>query len=148
MTIAEQLTDDMKTSMKAGDVLRTGVLRMLRGSLKNDEIKLGHPLDEEEAMKVLTREAKQRRDSIEAYRTAGRDDLREIEESELAIIATYLPAALSQAELAEVVDAVVTELGASGPAQTGQVIGAVMKRVGASADGGAVSAAVRARLSA
>jgi len=146
VNISLQLMEDMKTSMRAGDAERTGVLRLLRGSMKNEEIKVGHELDEAEAMKVLQREAKQRRDSIEAYQTAGRDDLRAIEEAELAIIATYLPEAMSEAELDGVIDAVVRELGAADPSKMGQVIGAVMKQVGARADGGAVSARVRARL--
>jgi uncharacterized protein YqeY len=145
--ITEQLTEDMKTSMKAGETERTGVIRLLRGAFKNEEIKVGHPLDDAEALKVLQREAKQRRDSIEAYRMAGRDDLRAIEEAELVIIATYLPEAMSDEELAAVVDAVATELGAD-MKQMGQVIGAVMKQVGARADGGAVSRLVRERLSA
>jgi uncharacterized protein YqeY len=148
VTITEQLLEDMKTSMKAGDADRTGVLRLLRGAIKNDEIKQGHELSEDEAMKVLTREAKQRRDSIEAYRAAGRDDLLKQEEMELGIIATYLPTALTADELAKIVDDVVTKLGATDPKQMGQVIGAVMAQVGARADGGAVSAAVRARLAA
>lgn len=148
MTIAEQLTEDMKSSMRAGDAARTGVLRLLRGAIKNDEIKLAHTLDDAEVMKVLQREAKQRRDSIEAYRTAGRDDLLQQEEMELAIISAYLPAALSEAELTKLVDEVVTQLGAVDVKQMGQVMGAVMKQVGARADGGAVSAAVRARLGA
>jgi uncharacterized protein YqeY len=148
VTIAEQLLEDMKTSMKAGEAARTGVLRLLRAALKNDEIKLGHELSEDEAMKVLAREAKQRRDSIEAYRTAGRDDLLAQEELELGIIATYLPTALTEAQLTAIVDEVVSTLGATDAKQMGQVIGAVMARVGASADGGAVSRLVRARLGA
>ena len=144
--IAEKLTQDMKDSMRAGEPERTGVVRLLRSSLKNEEIKIGHELSDDEAMKVLQREAKQRRDSIDAYRTAGRDDLLQIEEAELVVIASYLPAALGEAELAKVVDEVATQLGATDMKQMGQVMGAVMKRVGASADGSAVSQAVRARL--
>jgi len=136
----------MKASMLAGDTERTGVLRLLRSSMKYEEIKVGHPLSDEEALKVLQREAKQRRDSIDAYRTAGRDDLLAVEESELKVIAAYLPVALSVDELAKAVDEVVTQLGATDMKQMGQVIGAVMKRVGATADGGAVSQAVRSRL--
>ncbi len=148
MTILEQLTEDMKISMKAGEDVRTGVVRLLRGALKNEEIKSGHALDETEALKVLQREAKQRRDSIEAYKMAGRDDLRAIEEAELAIIATYLPQAMTEAEVAAVVDEVVKELGTPDMSQMGQVIGGVMKRVGARSDGGTVSRLVRARLQA
>lgn len=144
--IIEKLTEDMKASMLAGDAQRTGVLRLLRGALKNEEIKIGQAVGEDEALKVLQREAKQRRDSIDAYRAAGRDDLLAVEEAELEVIAGYLPVALSPDELAGVVDEVVKELGATDMKQMGQVIGAVMKRVGATADGGAVSQAVRARL--
>ncbi len=143
MTISEQLTEDMKTSMRAGTEVRTGVLRLLRGALKNEEIKAGHGLDEAEMLKVLQREAKQRRDSIDAYRSAGRDDLLAIEERELGIIATYLPEAMSEDELVKVVDGVIAELGKG---NMGQVMGAVMKQVGARADGAAVSRLVKERL--
>lgn len=147
MTISEQLLTDMKSSMIAGDSERTGVLRLLRGALKNEEIKAGHELSEDEAMKVLTREAKQRRDSIDAFKEAGRDDLIAQEELELAVISGYLPSPLTADELTAIVDEVVTDLGATDMKQMGQVIGAVMAKVGASADGGSVSQAVKARLS-
>jgi uncharacterized protein YqeY len=146
VSVIEQLAQDMKASMLAGDAERTGVLRLVKSAMKYEEIKAGHELNDDEALKVLQREAKQRRDSIDAYRTAGRDDLLAVEEAELSVIATYLPTALSSDELATVVDEVVKELGATDMKQMGQVIGAVMKRVGATADGGAVSQAVRARL--
>lgn len=146
MTIAERLTEDMKTSMKAQDAERTGVLRLLRGSLKNEEIKLGHGLSEDEALKVLQREAKQRRDSVEAYRSAGRADLVEREEAELAVIKGYLPETMSADDLAKVVDEVVGEIGATDAKQMGAVIGAVLKRVGARADGAMVSKLVREKL--
>lgn len=147
MTIAEQLTQDMKDSMKAGDSDRTGVLRLLRGALKNEEIKLGHPLEEAEVLKVLQREAKQRRDSITAYREASREDLLAIEEAELTVVQAYLPQALSEAEINVIVAEVMAEMGASGPSAMGAVIGGVMKRVGAQAEGGIVSRLVREALS-
>lgn len=147
MTISEQLLTDMKSSMIAGDSERTGVLRLLRGALKNEEIKAGHELSEEEAMKVLTREAKQRRDSIDAFKAANRDDLIAQEELELGVIAGYLPKPLTEEALAAIIDEVVTGLGAIDMKQMGQVIGAVMAKVGASADGGSVSRLVKARLS-
>jgi uncharacterized protein YqeY len=146
VTIVEQLTEDMKTSMKAGDSTRTGVLRLLRGSMKNEEIKQGHSLSDDEALKVLQREAKQRRDSMAAYDQAGRSDLKTVEEQELAVITTYLPQAMSEAELAGIVDAVIGELGATDVKQMGAVIGAVMKRVGAQAEGGEVSRLVKEKL--
>ena len=146
MTIAEQLTEDMKSSMKAQDADRTGVLRLLRGSLKNEEIKVGHGLSDDEALKVLQREAKQRRDSVEAYQAAGRTDLADREEAELKVIKCYLPEVMSDDELAKVVDEVVAETGATDAKQMGAVIGAVLKRVGARADGAAVSKLVREKL--
>ncbi len=146
MNTSEQITEDMKTSMKAGEAERTGVLRLLRSAFKNEEIKQGAPLDEAGVIKVLTREAKQRRDSIAAYETAGRQDLADTEQAELAIIQTYLPEAMTESELEGVVDKVIAEVGATSMAQMGQVIGAVMKEVGAKAEGGAVSAMVKRRL--
>lgn len=146
MNTSEQITEDMKTSMKAGEAERTGVLRLLRSAFKNEEIKQGAPLDEAGIIKVLTREAKQRRDSIAAYETAGRQDLADTEQAELAIIQTYLPEAMTESELEGVVDKVIAEVGATSMAQMGQVIGAVMKEVGAKAEGGAVSAMVKRRL--
>ena len=138
----------MNASMLAGDSKRTGVLRLLRAAIKNNEIKLGHKLDEPEVLKVLQREAKQRRDSIEAFRLAERKDLLVLEESELTVIASYLPEAMTTQELAKIVDEIVISLGATDIKQVGLVMGVVMKQVGAQADGGAVSSAVRLRLSA
>ena len=132
--------------MKAGDAERTGVVRLLRGAMKNEEIKAGHELSEDEALKVLQREAKQRRDSIEAYGSAGRADLAAHEEAELAVIKSYLPAVMSDEELAKVVDEAIAETGATDAKQMGAVIGAVMKKVGARADGGVVSKLVREKL--
>jgi uncharacterized protein YqeY len=146
--ISERLTEDMKSSMRAGDSERTGTLRLLRGALKNEEIKSGHALDEDEATKVLVREAKQRRDSIEAYSQANRTDLVETEEKELAIISEYLPQAMSEDEVRKLVDEVSAEMGATDMKQMGSVIGAVMKRAGAAADGGMVSRLVKEKLSA
>jgi uncharacterized protein YqeY len=146
VTVLERLTEDMKSSMKAGDADRTGVLRLLRGAMKNEEIKVGHPLDEAEALKVLQREAKQRRDSVTAYDAAGRNDLSAHEQVELKIIETYLPQALSEDELGKLVDEAIAETGASDMKQMGQVIGLVMQKVGARAEGGTVSKLVREKL--
>ena len=148
MNIQQTLTEDMKNSMKAGEADRTGVLRLLRGAIKNEEIKTGHPLAQDEALKVLQREAKQRRDSIAAYDAAGRADLKQVEQNELGIIEAYLPDAMSEADLKDVIESVVAELGTTDKQQMGQVIGAVMKRAGARAEGGLVSRLVRERLGA
>jgi uncharacterized protein YqeY len=146
MSTSEQLTEDMKASMIAGTSDVTGTLRLLRSSIKNDEIKVGHSLEESDVLKVLQREAKQRRDSIDQYTAANRPELAAIEQSELEIIQSYLPTALSNDELESVVNAVIARLEATDTKQLGAVIGAVMKEVGATAEGGAVSALVRAKL--
>ncbi len=148
MSTSEQLTEHMKTSMRAGDTARTGTLRLLKAAMKNEEIKLGHLLDEAEELKLLQREAKQRRDSIEQYTAAGRDELAAVEQAELEIIQEYLPEAMSEVELAAIIDEVITAQGASDMKQMGAVVGAVMQRVGVRAEGGAVSKLVRERLSA
>ncbi|HEY6736442.1 MAG TPA: GatB/YqeY domain-containing protein [Candidatus Saccharimonadia bacterium] len=146
MTLQERLTEDMKSSMKAGTADRTGVLRLVRGAIKNEEIKVGHPLGDDEVLKVLAREVKQRKDSIEAYTAAGRSELAEAEAAEQKIIAEYLPQAMDETELRQLIDAVVAQVGATDMKQMGVVIGQVMQQVGTRADGGTVSKLVRERL--
>jgi uncharacterized protein YqeY len=148
MLIAEQLMEDMKASMRAADARRTGVVRLLRAAIKYEEIKLGHELNNDEVLKVLQHEAKQRRDSIEQYTQGSRQDLADQEQYELEIIGSYLPKPLSEDELKTLVEQAVTDAGATSPAQMGQIIGVVMKMAGARADGGAVSRLVKERLSA
>lgn len=146
MTISEQLVADITASMKSGDSARTSTLRLLRSGMKNEEIKLGHELSEEEAMKSLMREAKQRRDSIAAYEEAGRAELVAEEQAELDIIVTYLPKPLSEAELQARVDAKISELGATDVKLMGAVIAAVMKETAGKAEGSEVSRLVKAAL--
>jgi uncharacterized protein YqeY len=146
MTVTAQIELDIAESMKAGDKTRTGVLRLLRNAFKNEQIKLGRELTEAEVLKVLQRESKQRRDSITAYNEAHRPELAAVEEGELVIIDTYLPEALTEDELKKIVDEVVTGLGKPDASAMGQVIGAVMAKVGAKAEGGAVAKLVRERL--
>lgn len=146
MTLLETLQRDMASSMKQGDATRTGTIRLLKSAMQNETIKIGHALDDAEAMKVLQREAKQRRDSITLYQAAGRDDLVAVEERELRLIDGYLPQPLGEDELITVIDAVITELGATDATKLGAVIGAVMAKVGATADGGSVSKLVKVRL--
>ena len=146
MTIYEQIMADLKASMLAGTSERTNALRLIKSSIKNEEIKIGHPLEDAEVEKVLQREAKQRRDSIDQYTGAGRPELAATEQSELSIIQEYLPEVLSAEELDQVVDQVIDRLGAKDSKQLGLVIGAVMQEVGAKADGSAVSALVRQKL--
>lgn len=144
MPILDQLTSDMGAAMKSGQSERVATLRLLRSAMSNERIKLGHELSDDEALKVLQREAKQRRDSIDQYQAAGRAELAQKEQAELELIECYLPQPLSEDELRSMVDAAVAELGSD--AQMGAVIGKVMAQAGARADGETVSRLVRERL--
>ncbi|TAK88862.1 GatB/YqeY domain-containing protein [Patescibacteria group bacterium] len=146
MSLIDTINQDLTAALKEQQADRVQVLRLIKTAFINEKIKLGHDLGEPEALKVLQREAKQRRDSIDQYRAGGRDDLADSEQQELAIIEGYLPQQLSQSELDDLVSQVISELKPSGPAQMGQVIGEVVKRASGRTDGAAVSAAVRAKL--
>jgi uncharacterized protein YqeY len=147
MALVSQIDQDLTTSMKEGMADRTAVLRLLKSSLKNEQIKLGHELSEEEALKVVQREAKQRKDSIAQYQQGGRNDLVDAEQGELTLIEAYLPAQMSEEELSQLVNKVIADTNATGVAQMGVVIGAVLKQAAGQADGAAVSRLVRQKLS-
>lgn len=146
MTLAEQITLNLTESMKAGTAERTSTLRLLKSAIKNEEIKLGHPLSQEETLKLLQAQSKQRRDSIEAYQKAGRSELAADEAAELAIIAEYLPQPLTTTELEEIVARVVSQTGATEIKQMGTVIGLVMRETAGKAEGSDVSRLVKTAL--
>ncbi len=135
-------------AMKARDAARTSALRMVRAALKNREIDKRAPLDDSDALQVLSTLAKQRRESIEQFQAGGRQDLVDKEVKELAILQEFLPAELSSAELRELVQKAVADGGAKGPRDMGKVMSAVMPSVKGRADGKAVNAMVREILSA
>jgi uncharacterized protein YqeY len=143
MAILEQVQADTRTAMKAGERDRVTALRMVADALQKD-LKQGG--DDEVA--VLRRERKRRLEAAEAYREGGSEDRAEAEEAEAREIERYLPAEISDDELASAVDAAIAETGASGPGDMGKVMGAVMPKLGGRADGKRVSAAVRERLAA
>jgi len=143
MPIVETVRSEMTAAMKSGDARRRDIMRLLLSSLQNARIDLGHDLSDDEAVGVLQREAKQRRDSIVEYRKGDREDLAQAEQEELDAIDVFLPAALSDDEVAELVRTVVAEVGASGPGDLGKVMGPLMQRVSGRADGGRVNALVR-----
>lgn len=143
----DQLQAQIHTAMKAGEKVRVAALRLLSAAVKYREVELGHELSAEEFTEVATREAKRRKESIEAYEGAGRTELVERERAELAVLEPYLPEALSADELTAIIEAAVASTGASGPGDLGAVMKAVMAEVKGRADGKAVSDAVRARLS-
>jgi uncharacterized protein YqeY len=143
MPLTDTIRSELTAAMKAGDAPRRDALRLIVASLHNARIAAGHDLDDDEAMRVLQREAKQRRDSIEEFRKGKREDLVLIEERELAIITAFLPAELSDDELGAIARGVIDEVGATGPGDLGKVMGPLMARLAGRADGKRANALVR-----
>lgn len=148
--LKDRLRDDLTTAMKARDELRTATLRMTLTAIKNEEVSGGaaRELDDAEVLKVVAREAKKRRESAEAYVAAGRQELADREVAEGAVLDAYLPAPLSDDDLAALVAAAVAEAGATTPQQMGAVMKLLTPRVTGRAEGGRVAAAVRQALAA
>lgn len=151
MSLQDDVTEAWKTAMKARDP-RKDALSLIRSELKKEAINArsdgsdATELDDDAALKVLTRMAKQRRESIAEYEKGGRADLVDKEAAELAVVQEFLPAALGEEELGKMIDEVIAETGASGPKEMGKVMGPVMKRAAGRADGNAVRALVQKRL--
>jgi len=147
--LKSRLHADLNTAMKARDELTTATLRMALTAITTEEVagKTARELSDDEVLKVLAREAKKRREATEAFADAGRTEPADRERAEGEVLATYLPAQLDDAELAELVRAAVAESGASGPQQMGQVMKLVQPRVAGRADGKRVSDEVRRQLS-
>ena len=143
MTLLSTLNDDMKTAMKAKDKETLQVIRMLKASIQNEQIKKGADLNEEEELTVLSREMKQRRDSLTEFEKADRTDLAEKVKGEIAIVEKYLPAQLDEAEIRQIVAGAIEKTGASSPKEFGKVMGAVMPQVKGKADGNQVNAIVK-----
>ena len=146
--LKDRLKDDLTTSMKARDELRTATLRMVLTALGNEEVagKAARTLSADEELKVLTREAKKRREAAEAFRSGGAEDRAARELAEEEVLSAYLPAQLSDDDLAALVAEAVASSGASGPSGMGAVMKAVGPKVAGRAEGGRVAAAVRAAL--
>ena len=142
MTIKTKLDDDLKQAMRAKDVLRRDVLRFLRSEIRNQEIRVQRELDDDGVTQVLSRQAQQRRDSVEAFAEANRDDLVEKERAELAVIMEYLPQQMTRDEIVELVGQVVSEVGAAGPGDMGKVMSRIMPQVRGRAEGREVSSIV------
>lgn len=143
MTLLSTLNDDMKTAMKAKDKETLQVIRMLKASIQNEQIKKGADLNEEEELTVLSREMKQRRDSLTEFEKADRTDLAEKVKGEIAIVEKYLPAQLDEAEIRQIVAGAIEKTGVSSPKEFGKVMGAVMPQVKGKADGNQVNAIVK-----
>ena len=146
MTLQERITEDMKAAMRAKDSARLGAIRLLQAAIKQKEVDERVTLDDAAVAAIVDKLAKQRKDSIAAFTQAGRQDLADKETAELAVLQAYLPARLAAEEVAAAVKALVAEVGASGPADMGKVMGAAKARLAGKADMAAVSAAVKAAL--
>ena len=145
--LAEKIKKQIVEAMKAGDKLKMSTLKLLSSAMHNAQIKKQEDLSEEEELEVIRREAKQRKDSIDAYKKAGAGEKAEIEEKELVILQEYLPKDLSSEEVEKIVDEVITSLGARSMKDMGKVIGAVVGKCKGKADGKTVSEIVRTKLS-
>ena len=146
MSLQDRVQTDIAAAMRAGDGLRRDVLRMVVSAAYNVEKRQGHPLTDDEYLAVLSREAKTRRESVEAFRAGGREDLAAKEEAEIAIIGEYLPAALGEDELAALVREGISMTGASSARDMGKVMGWLKPKVQGRADIGALSARIKAAL--
>jgi uncharacterized protein YqeY len=146
MTLKERITEDMKAAMRARDSERLGAIRLLTAAMKQKEVDERIELDDVAVIAILDKMLKQRKDSIEAFEKAARQDLADKEIAEVKVLQAYLPARLSADEVAAEVKAIVAELGAKGPGDMGKVMGAVKARLAGKADMGQVSAAVKAAL--
>ncbi|GCF93468.1 hypothetical protein NRIC_13590 [Enterococcus florum] len=143
MSLLTTLNEDMKRAMKSKDKETLQVIRMLKASIQNEQINAGHELSGDEELTVLSREMKQRRDSLAEFEKAGRDDLTEKVKNEIKIVETYMPAQLSEEEIRSIVKEAIEATGATSPKEFGKVMGAVMPKVKGKADGNQVNAIVK-----
>ena len=146
MSLTEKITDDMKAAMRAKESARLGTIRLLTSAIKQKEVDERIELTDEQILAVIEKMIKQRKDSITQFEAGGRQDLADIEKSELVILSAYMPAALSDAEIQAEVNAAVTAVGAAGPQDMGKVMGVLKPKLAGRADMTAVSAMVKAAL--
>ena len=146
MTLLEKISEDLDNALRNQDQATLSTLRLIKSSLKNEQISKKTDLSDEDVVKILQKEAKQRRDSITSFKAADRTDLVEKEEQELKILETYLPQQLSNDELAKLVDEAVAEGKAVGMQDMGKIMGLLAPKTTGRADGGKVAAVVKAKL--
>jgi uncharacterized protein YqeY len=146
MSLKQQLTDDMKTAMKAGEKERLGVIRLINAAIKQREVDERIELDDAAVLAVLEKMVKQRKDSISQYEAAKREDLAAVERAEMAVIETYLPAKLGEAEVLAAIKEAIAQTGASGQADMGKLMGVLKPKLAGQADMGQVSALVKKAL--
>ena len=142
MALTDQLQGDLYQAMRARDALRVSVIRLLRSNIGYQEKETQKPLDDAEVLELISRQVRQRRESIEMYQKGHRQDLVDKETAELAVLQEYLPAQLSEEELSELARQVITEVAATGAKDRGRVMGRMMPQVRGKAEGGAVNQVV------
>lgn len=143
MSMKQQLTEDMKAAMKAGEKHKLGVIRLINAAIKQREVDERIELDDTAVIAVLDKMVKQRKDSVSQYEAAKREDLAEIERAEIVVIEAYLPAKMGEAEIVAAIQAAIAETGASGPADMGKLMGALKPKLAGQADMGLVSKLVK-----
>ncbi len=147
MNLLDRLTVDMKEAMKNKEKQRLSVIRMVKSALQNEAIKLQKELTEDEALTVLNRELKQRKDSLHEFEKANREDLAESVREEVVILTAYMPKQLSEEEVAAIVQETIQEIGATSKADMGKVMSAIMPKVKGKTDGSVVNRLVQQFLS-
>lgn len=143
MSLLDSLQKDMVAAMKAKDKNRLKTVRMLKAAVQNEQISVGHDLTPDEEVGVLSRELKQRKDSLEESKAAGRDDSVQKLEGEIAVVQGYMPAQLSADDVKAVVEETIKAVGATSKADFGKVMGAVMPKLKGKADGKLINATVK-----
>jgi uncharacterized protein YqeY len=147
MGLKEQITEDMKAAMRAKDSVKLGAIRMLTAAIKQKEVDERIDVTDAHVLAIVEKMIKQRKDSISQFEAGGRQDLADIEKTELAILSVYMPAALSDAEVQAAVAAAIAEVGATGPQDMGKLMAVLKPKLAGRADMTAVSALVKAALS-
>ncbi|CAM2831993.1 Uncharacterized conserved protein YqeY, may have tRNA amino acid amidase activity [Paenibacillus sediminis] len=143
MNLSERLNEDMKQAMKSRDKFKLSTIRMVRSTIKNLEIDLKRALDDNEVLDILSREIKQRKDALQEFEKAGREDLVDSLKAEIEIIAQYLPEQLSEEEIKVIVQQTIQETGASSKAEMGKLMSSLMPKVKGRADGKLVNQIVQ-----
>ena len=146
MSLKLQISEDMKNAMRAKDSARLGTIRLLQAAIKQREVDERIELDDSAVIAVIEKMLKQRRDSIAAYESANRNDLADIEKFEVTVLQTYLPQQLTEDEIKQILETVVTEIGASGIKDMSKVMAAIKPLVAGRADMGKISGLIKTRL--
>jgi len=147
MSLKQQITEDMKTAMRAKETARLGAIRLLLSAMKQREVDERIELTDADIVAIIEKMLKQRRDSISQYEAANRQDLADVEKFEVTVLQTYMPQQFSEAEIVSAIAAVIAETGAAGPQDMGKVMAAIKPKLAGRADMGKVSGLIKAQLS-